>query len=235
MTYVSIITLVTYALVLGLLAVVSVIDVRSRRVPNVLAGALGLLWVALACGARVRGAAHMGLGFRAEFLGPAPDVLVPPGVGNRRHLLCERHLRRCGARGGGLLVLTTVYELVRRKEAFGGGDIKLMAVLGLFLGLERGVVCLLTACVLSVAYVFGREIGRRVMGRGRRSCRKGAERPTRCLAEAADLPIPASVSEPFLSGAIREVTTEQDRDSLLAGTMPFAPFIALGTLVAFVA
>ena len=42
MTYVSVITLVTYALVLGLLAVVSVIDVRSRRVPNVLAGALGL-------------------------------------------------------------------------------------------------------------------------------------------------------------------------------------------------
>lgn len=58
--------------------------------------------------------------------------------------------------GGGLLVLTTVYELVRRKEAFGGGDIKLMAVLGLFLGLERGIVCLLTACVLSVAYVLGR-------------------------------------------------------------------------------
>ena len=69
--------------------------------------------------------------------------------------------------GGGLLVLTTVYELVRRKEAFGGGDIKLMAVLGLFLGLERGVICLLTACVLSVAYVFGREIGRRAMGRRR--------------------------------------------------------------------
>lgn len=38
-----------------------------------------------------------------------------------------------------------------------------------------------------------------------------------------------------LSGAIREVATEHDRDSLLAGTMPFAPFIALGTLVAFVA
>ena len=46
MTYVSVITLVAYALVLGLLAVVSVIDVRSRRVPNVLAGALGLLWLA---------------------------------------------------------------------------------------------------------------------------------------------------------------------------------------------
>lgn len=98
MTYVSVITLVTYALVLGLLAVVSVIDVRSRRVPNVLAGALGLLWLAWRVVLGFAGA-HMGLGFRAEFLGPAPDVLVPR-PGNRRHLLCERHLRRCGARRG---------------------------------------------------------------------------------------------------------------------------------------
>lgn len=79
MTYVSVITLVTYALVLGLLAVVSVIDVRSRRVPNVLAGALGLLWLAWRVVLGFAGA-HMGLGFRAEFLGPAPDVLVPPGL-----------------------------------------------------------------------------------------------------------------------------------------------------------
>ena len=100
-------------------------------------------------------------------------------------------------------------------------------VLGLFLGLERGVICLLTACVLSVAYVFGREIGRRVMGRGAPRSQHGASGS----ADHAGTGVP-SVSEPFLSGAIREVTTEHDRDSLLAGTMPFAPFIALGTLVA---
>lgn len=105
-----------------------------------------------------------------------------------------------------------------------------MAVLGLFLGLERGVVCLLAACVLSVAYVFGREIGRRVMGRRRHDRNTGASGS----ADHAGTGVP-SVSEPFLSGAIREVATEHDRDSLLAGTMPFAPFIALGTLVAFVA
>ena len=79
MTYVSVITLVTYALVLGLLAVVSVIDIRSRRVPNGLAAALGFLWVAWRVVLGFAGA-HMGLGFRAEFLGPAPDVLVPPGL-----------------------------------------------------------------------------------------------------------------------------------------------------------
>ncbi len=233
MTYVSIITLVTYALVLGLLAVVSVIDVRSRRVPNVLAGALGLLWVAWRVVLGFAGA-HMGLGFRAEFLGPAPDVLVPPGL-EIGGISFASGILGSVVLGGGLLVLTTVYELVRRKEAFGGGDIKLMAVLGLFLGLERGVVCLLMACVLSVAYVFGRELGRRVMGRGRRSCRKGAGASDVLPGRGRGSSDPASVSEPFLSGAIREVTTEQDRDSLLAGTMPFAPFIALGTLVAFVA
>ena len=195
MTYVSIITLVTYALVLGLLAVVSVIDVRSRRVPNVLAGALGLLWVAWRVVLGFAGA-HMGLGFRAEFLGPAPDVLVPPGL-----------------EIGGISFASGILGAV----VLGGG------------------LLVLTACVLSVAYVFGREIGRRVMGRGRRSCRKGAGASDALLGRGRGSSDPASASEPFLSGAIREVTTEQDRDSLLAGTMPFAPFIALGTLVAFVA
>lgn len=171
----------------------------------------------------------MGLGFRAEFLGPAPDVLVPPGL-EIGGISFASGILGAVVLGGGLLVLTTVYELVRRKEAFGGGDIKLMAVLGLFLGLERGVICLLTACVLSVAYVFGREIGRRVMGRRRHDRNTGASGS----ADHAGTGVP-SVSEPILSGAIREVATEHDRDSLLAGTMPFAPFIALGTLVAFVA
>lgn len=229
MTYVSIITLVTYALVLGLLAVVSVIDVRSRRVPNVLAGALGLLWVTWRVVLGFAGA-HMGLGFRAEFLGPAPDVLVPPGL-EIGGISFASGILGAVVLGGGLLVLTTVYELVAHKESFGGGDIKLMAVLGLFLGLERGIICLFTACVLSVFYVLGRELGRRVMARGKGAGRgKGGGRGTGASSSNA-----ASVDEPFLSGAIREAATERDRDSLLAGTMPFAPFITLGTLVAFVA
>ena len=74
------------------------------------------------------------------------------------------------------------------------------------------------------------EIRRRVMGRRRHDRNTGASGS----ADHTGTGVP-SVSEPFLSGAIREVTTEHDRDSLLAGTMPFAPFIALGTLVAFVA
>ena len=183
---------------LGLLAVVSVIDIRSRRVPNGLAAALGFLWVAWRVVLGFAGA-HMGLGFRAEFLGPAPDVLVPPGL-EIGGISFASGLLGAVVLGGGLLVLTTLYELIRRKEAFGGGDIKL-----------------------------GREFGRRVM-KNRRDRSTGAF----ASADLAGTGAP-SLSEPFLSGAIREVSSEHDRDSLLAGTMPFAPFIALGTLVAFVA
>ena len=77
MTYVSVITLVTYALVLGLLAVVSVIDVRSRRVPNVLAGALGLLWLAwrVVLGLRERTWAWA---FAPSSLGLRPMCWYPP-------------------------------------------------------------------------------------------------------------------------------------------------------------
>ena len=114
MTYVSVITLVTYALVLGLLAVVSVIDIRSRRVPNGLAAALGFLWVAWRVVLGFAGA-HMGLGFRAEFLGPAPDVLVPPGL-EIGGISFASGLLGAVVLGGGLLVLTTLYELIRRKD-----------------------------------------------------------------------------------------------------------------------
>lgn len=229
MTYVSVITLVAYALVLGLLAVVSAIDIRSRRVPNVLAAALGLLWVIWRVVLGFAGK-HMGLGFKAEFLGPAPDVLVPPGL-EIGGISFASGILGAVVLGGGLLVLTTVYELVAAKEAFGGGDIKLMAVLGLFLGLERGVICLLAACLLSVAYVFAREFVRRVVKRGRdRSLKDHESVLGGCSSSSGD-----QSCEPFVSGAIKEIAGERDRDSLLAGTMPFAPFIALGALIAFVA
>ena len=150
MTYVSVITLVTYALVLGLLAVVSVIDIRSRRVPNGLAAALGFLWVAWRVVLGFAGA-HMGLGFRAEFLGPAPDVLVPPGL-EIGGISFASGLLGAVVLGGGLLVLTTLYELIRRKEAFGGGDIKLMAAAGLFLGWQNTLLAMFFGIVFGGMY-----------------------------------------------------------------------------------
>lgn len=53
--------------------------------------------------------------------------------------------------GGVLLAVVLLYEKLRKTEAMGGGDIKLLVMTGLWLGWKRNIVCLLFACVLGVA------------------------------------------------------------------------------------
>lgn len=53
---------------------------------------------------------------------------------------------------GGLLLVVLLYEKVRKVEAMGGGDIKLLFVTGLFLGWKLNLLCLLAACVLGIAF-----------------------------------------------------------------------------------
>ncbi len=210
MTYVSVVTLAAYALVLALLAVMSVVDVRERRIPNVLVAALAGLWLLWRLVLGLAGQ-YMGLGFKAELLSPAPTVMVPPGLEIAGESLAGGILGAV-VLGGGLLVMTALYEGATRKESFGGGDIKLMAVLGLFLGWERGLICLLAACVLSVVYAV---------------TRRGAAKLRRRRAQGHDGHDAAGQRS---AGAGVDLRGEG-----LAATMPFGPFIAAGTLMAFVA
>lgn len=62
--------------------------------------------------------------------------------------------------GGGLLLVVLLYEKLRKIEAMGGGDLKLLFVTGLYLGWARNILCLLLACIFGI--VFGlvmRRIG----------------------------------------------------------------------------
>lgn len=52
--------------------------------------------------------------------------------------------------GGGLLVLSLVMDKVLKKESMGGGDIKLMAVLGLYFTIPECLLLLVFACVLGI-------------------------------------------------------------------------------------
>ena len=54
--------------------------------------------------------------------------------------------------GGGLLLLVLLYEKIKKTEAMGGGDIKLLALTGLFLGWKRNILCLLLACILGILF-----------------------------------------------------------------------------------
>ena len=51
-----------------------------------------------------------------------------------------------------VLLLTLLLEFVLKKEALGGGDIKLLFVLGLYLGWAKCLLMLLVACVAGIFY-----------------------------------------------------------------------------------
>lgn len=64
--------------------------------------------------------------------------------------------------GAGLLLVSLLLDRVLGKESLGGGDIKLMAVTGLYLGIVGTLFALIFACILGLA-VYGI---RRRQGRG---------------------------------------------------------------------
>lgn len=122
-------TLTVYAAFLALLVVAAVIDLRTLRIPDALIVLLFAIW------AGWRLVVHF-------FLILTAPVTFSQGVVGAIVL------------GGGLLVLTALYEMVTHKRAMGGGDIKLFAVIGLYLGIGGGLICLMFSCVAAVLLAF---------------------------------------------------------------------------------
>ncbi len=54
--------------------------------------------------------------------------------------------------GGGILIFTLIMDKLLQKETMGGGDIKLFAVLGLYLGIPEALFALFLACVLGLCF-----------------------------------------------------------------------------------
>ncbi len=77
-----------------------------------------------------------------------PFLLLLPGW--RASLLDS--LLGAFAVGGGLLLFVLLYEKLRRKEAMGGGDLKMLFVTGLYLGWKGNLLCLLLASVLGIVF-----------------------------------------------------------------------------------
>ena len=69
--------------------------------------------------------------------------------------------------GGGLLLLLLGYERLRQVDAMGGGDIKLLALTGLYLGWKGNLLCLLLACVLGIVFALATQKRRAAQEDGR--------------------------------------------------------------------
>lgn len=54
--------------------------------------------------------------------------------------------------GGGLLILTLLLEFILKKEVMGGGDIKLIGMIGVFLGLKYTILTIILAIYIGAIY-----------------------------------------------------------------------------------
>lgn len=140
----------SFALFLVLLAWASAIDLRERRIPNKLVAAMAVLWLAVRVLLAAMAAACCAAGFGSGAqIGDAASVasvaamrVSPFGLTLGDGLVGALVL------GGGSLAVSIAFERLAQRPSMGGGDIKLLAVVGLFLGWERGLWCLFAACLV---------------------------------------------------------------------------------------
>lgn len=155
-------TIVAALAAAGVLVACAVIDERQRRIPNACVLALVGLWalwrLALGAWAAVEPQASIADGaatplerFWTAAWESAP-LMFPSALDG---------LVAAVLFGGGLLVFTLAYEAISKKDALGGGDIKLMGAMALFLGPSRSAACLLIACLVALAIVWVRRASSR--------------------------------------------------------------------------
>lgn len=125
----------------------SVTDLARRIIPNsLMAAAIAVRCVYLCFIATLPGAGSMGAGyvqqeFKTSLLGGATVLLV----------LMATHVLWTRARGS-------------PQRGFGGGDAKLLAVCGAYLGPIGGLACVALACLLALACCFGAWATKRICG-----------------------------------------------------------------------
>lgn len=116
---------------MGPLASASVFDLQERRIPNKLVLCMVVLWIVV-----------MGAHLVSEGGSQAAWHQAGEGLGAALVL------------GGAALVLGCLFERAFGQTAIGGGDIKLLFAMGLYLGFIEGALCLLVACAASVVLAF---------------------------------------------------------------------------------
>ena len=140
----------SFALFLVLLAWASAIDLRERRIPNKLVASMAALWLAVRVLLAVMVAACSAGAFGSGAqMGDVPSVASFATMGIFPFgLTLGDGLAGALALGGGSLAVSIAFERFTQRPSMGGGDIKLLTVVGLFLGWERGLWCLFAACLV---------------------------------------------------------------------------------------
>lgn len=118
----------------ALLAITSLYDIRHRIVPPRCLAILAVLWFIYVGALVLSDGAACALFYGAY--GVASGVSI----------------------AFALLLFSLAYEQVRKRESLGGGDIKLLAVLALYLGFEGALLCLFAACMIMLICMVGKKV-----------------------------------------------------------------------------
>lgn len=134
---------VTAQLVRGLfltciLFVLSLVDLESYRIPNTLILALLIVYAVT---------------FPFIEMGLPGTGTSQPDLG----ALLVTHLGGAFLLGGGMLLISLLFDRISGKEGLGGGDIKLFFAAGLYLGPMRGLLCVIVSCVFGLGIAAGRR------------------------------------------------------------------------------
>ena len=115
----------------GCLYVASLTDLESFEIPDgsLIAGAIG--WVVFSA---------------AELLLGIHDIKWAV-----HHIIAGLVL------GGGMLLISIVMDKVLKRDSMGGGDIKLFALLGLYLGYAGGYELIILSCILGLVFAGARK------------------------------------------------------------------------------
>jgi len=95
-----------------------------------------------------------------------PDILIIIGIVNRilfcvfsNNFLSEllKSVINGTVMAGSLLILVIVMEKILKKEAMGGGDIKLVFMVGLYLSIPQSLFGILVACVVGIFFAYAMQ------------------------------------------------------------------------------
>ncbi len=141
---------------------------------------------------------------------------------------------------GGTLIVVLIFEKVKGVEAMGGGDIKLLFVTGLFLGLAANVLCLILACVIGIIFGLaagagseepaGSECDERRTGQGSEEP-QSQESDERCgRPGGAEHALPELAEQPE-SPAQNQGCPEDSAEEMAPGAFPWGPSIAIAAWI----
>lgn len=136
-----------YMVLACLLMGVALVDLDTFTIPNGFIVAGVVLWLASVWFMRVPPADIFGIGsLFASLVGRGWPAVALDGIAGAVVV------------GGGILVFSMVFDAIVKRSSLGGGDVKLLFMTGLFLGLAGSLFNVLLACVLGLALAFVRGV-----------------------------------------------------------------------------